>query len=205
KRTNSSKVSLAGSRFAGWLIGGLGTLRAAQLFQGLDDLCRPVRHLIIAQRALDRVELGPQQDGVFPCRHRPASENLDRAEVLHVGNVEAPRRTLNLRERDALRKQEGEITVHGGELRERLIARRAQGKREQPVNVNLSDVNFLLQFARSRDIGMQLTELRDGIAVSESTGRASGMKVRGRVCIEGGVGQLKAAEQRFNVALQIKK
>src|SRR5262249_41272174 len=92
-------------------------------FQRPDDPGRPLRYLVIAQRALGGLELCPQQDGIFARRNSAAAEHLCRPEALHLGDVQREHCRTNLRKAHVVSEHEREVAIDRREPGKRLVTR----------------------------------------------------------------------------------
>src|ERR1700687_1203404 len=100
----------------------LRSLYAAQPFQRLRNLSRPLRHLVVAQRALARLKLSPQQDRVLARANFVAAENFHRNKTAQLGDAQCANALINFRKLHPVVKHKGEVALDGREAGQRFIA-----------------------------------------------------------------------------------
>src|SRR5215471_12951743 len=103
-------------------------LAAAQRSQRRNNPPRPVSDFILAQGAIDRLELEAQQDRIASRGDRAAAENLGWAEIPQRRDFRSGDRLLHLFERDSVVKDEREIAFDDGIFSERPEPDRAQAE-----------------------------------------------------------------------------
>ncbi len=104
-----------------------GALCSAECLERSNNLSHPLAHFILAQSAVVRLQLSPQQDGIFAGWNRPAVENFNRLEAAQFCDAKRLHRALNPRECHAVGKHKREIALHARIFRQGLVLDDAEG------------------------------------------------------------------------------
>src|ERR1700675_4562117 len=123
-------------------------LHPTQPFHCLRNLRRPQRDLVVAQGALARLELRPQQNRVLARANFLSAKNFYRDETAQLGDAQSSNALVNLLELHAVIKNKGEVALDGREARQRFITHLAQIVLVEPVKINFGDKNILPQSAQ---------------------------------------------------------
>jgi len=97
-----------------------------QRFEFRDDLRRPLRHFVVAQGALIRLELRVEQHRVFARADLLAAKDFSRDELLQLGQAQLFDCRADALEGERFIEDEEKSTLDRGEFRDSLIPWLAQ-------------------------------------------------------------------------------